>query len=407
MEQIRVELTSLESPLGNRTRTYSLSVMIGDRDVTEQVGDTRMIAFRSYLPPADRGYMPIGSQRVQTLATYLRRGQMTLAPAVLAEAVRSYVTEISAELTQAGQPVSSGLESDEEIIQRLTAAEPGYLTIGGRSFRLQSAGEVSAAPGKMLIQLRQKAAESVRRERDALIAGARREAEIVRRQVTAERSAWHMEREQQRQQIRAERAGRRVPPAWIPQEMPVKWIDDSTIAVLQAIQYRPTRFTFPGWPISNPEDGIDEDDTGPDRGTLEWDAVPQLNPVYTWIWVPFSTVDGMFNMNGCHVASWSSQLPHASHSGFCCQPQGVPENIRSIQDLSTVIAAINRAFKEVNLSSLLVSEDGWQPAVLAFMPQLCREFMRQWRDEGVSGADWEQYGARVQQPDTAQTVWGR
>jgi hypothetical protein len=260
----------------------------------------------------------------------------------------------------------------------------------------------------MLIQLRQKAAESVRKERDALIAGARREAEIIRRQVTTERAEWQMEQRAATARLAQERAGIRAIPTWINPMVPVKWMDDGRIAVLQSISYNPVRFTFPGWPIYPVPEGEDEiDESKPvERVILEWRAV-EANPVKIYIWILFNPTTGAFDMGDCHVAPWSSQLPHAGHGSFCCQPQGVPDHIRSMDDLGRVVSGIARAFREVNLSSLLVPEESWDDEVLAFMPLDCRRFMDKWRDDGPTETDYREFGARIQQADTATTVWGR
>jgi hypothetical protein len=339
----------------------------------------------------------------------------SLSPAILADAIRSYVSEIAAELVgQDDNGAVATLESDEEVISRLTAAEPGYLTIGGRTFRLMSSGEPSATGGKLLVNLRRKAAEAIRRERDAMIAAATTQARIVRQQVEAERAAFR--REQQIAAEAARLATRNVfaVPGWLNgQGVAIRQSRsiDGAIEVLQRLSYQPTRFSYPGWEVWERANGF-EDPTPDDEMVrnrvceIEWSA-EQAEPIYPWIWITFMPSTGAFELNQSKIAEWSPKLPHADHGSICCQPQGLPAAIVDQASLTRVVACINRAYKEVNLSSLLVSMSDWSPEVKVSCPQGVRDWYDHWRDEGMDATNAFEFGAREVAREAAGVIWGR
>jgi hypothetical protein len=263
---------------------------------------------------------------------------------------------------------------DMDIAENLAASQPSFLSIGGKLFRLNAIAE-SGAPVKLLNRMRKSAAQAIAMQRIALLAAAQREAVIIRQQAEVEMAAV------QRQRIEfAQARGRELAiPSWVG-NIPVKRVHDGLIAVQGVINFCPLKFTWPDWSIPNL--GEDNEEIAPPRKVnLEWPAIP-AGMVKVPFWIAFNPVDGSFQLENARLDQYGLKLPHADYSGFCCQPQGLPERLASLDDLVRIEVMINRAFKEVNLSSLLVREYNLSPAVRAFVPPQVGEFMTEWDRKG-------------------------
>jgi hypothetical protein len=388
MQEIRVELS--QSPTSHR---WELIARIGEIDAAEHLRSLRMVAFRGYLPPANRNYMSIGRQRYRDLRNFLMNDMAynnPIPPQILTDAIKNYLTDVAPELT--GLSHVSVVESEMDIAENLAASQPALLSIGGRMFRLSPTAE-SNAPTKMIDRMRAAASTAIANQREALLAGARREAQIIRSQAQAEREALELDRAR----LLSQQGNQQIVPEWL-RGMPVKWMDGNIQVQLQ-FYYSPTKFHYPVWPIYDGDGSIDR------HVELEWDANYVTESVRCAFWLPFSRVDGSYSLESAYMDSLSSELPHASHGRFCCQPQGLPQRIRRIEDLQVVIQAVTRTFKTVNLSSLLTSPSDWSPEVRAFMPESVNRFLTSVSDGGPEHTNYEDFNARVVERERATTIW--
>ena len=387
MDEIRVSLNR-----DQQTGIWDLSASIGDRDVTEYVLDTKMIVLRPYLPSERRNFMRIARQRYETVNYFLQRRfmqlQETITGQVLTDAIRAYLTEAAPELI-GEQGHESVLTGDNVVAEQLAAAAPAFLSIGGRMFRLTPEAH-TGAPVKVLDRMRKQASLAIARERQAMIAAAEREAQVIRTQAERERTAQQAEIAR----LRAERVSNMVIPQWLEGYYVMR--HNGWLMIEQPITYQPTSFNYPQRTI------------GRRVYTVEWTA-EQASPVTVKFWLAFSPADGLFSIERSYIAGGQPVLPHANSVQFCCQPQGLPQRIAGQRDLATVISAINRAFRVVNLSSLLTVMVDWNAAVQAFVPDGLKEYLSD-LDEGndipttVDGFT-ERYGATVSPIEAPNLTW--
>ena len=398
MQEIRVEVN--QAP---EYRGWTVTGSIGDLDVTEHIRAIRMVSLRGYLPANLRNYTNIGRQRFLTVERYTRDYMATtislgaLPPQVLADAIRSYLTEVAPELT-AGQSHVSMIESDMDIAANLAASQPPLLSIGGRMFRLNPVAE-SGAPVRLLDRMRANAVTAIAAQREALIASAKREAAIILQQANTERVAV----EQARADLNRANAANFVIPEWLT-GLPVLRREGGrgSIGVQLAISYAPTEATYENFLIEPQEDEDGEPIDSERRVDFKW-TLNRAPAVTSRFWLNFDLASGLYDLEGAYMDADSSDLPHASHGRFCAQPQGLPERIRGANDLSVVRSAVERTFKVINLASLLTSYGDWSNGVKAFIPEGLRDFLSN-LDEGER-VDPTDYGAVEVPRDAGRTIW--
>ncbi len=385
MEQIRVEL----SPPGVDGDRASLLVVRGETDITDQILNTNLISLRSYLPPANRQYISVGRQRYTSVASYLRNGANryggqpdALPLAVLADAIRSYVTELAADV------IVSETESQDAIVAQLAAGEPSFLTLGGRMYRLQ-ATEHSDAGLKLLKKAREQAAAAVRAHRDAAIARVNAECAVQRSQLERERLQLATERAE------FARGGQCVIPRWL-RQMKVVGGDDGWLWVEQRFNYLVTKWIIPDYNI--PAVGRVRER----HVSLEWDALVPARPTVDVIryWLRVNPALGTYDVSHSYIDSECPQLPHAGHNSFCVQPDGMPARCTSLDDVRGITAKIARAFKVVNLSSLLNSVDYEAPT-----RQYCPPGIRAYRQGNLEGPVHQAPGVRIVERDRPVEIW--
>jgi hypothetical protein len=399
MESIRVELSQIVNE--RREGQWELTATIGDRNVAERLLTQPMVTFRGYLPSALRNYARIGQQRRYTLSDYLNPSSYTfnirnnpLPPSVLADAIRAYLTEIAPELQ--GESHVSAIESDMDVAENLAASQPPLLSIGGRLFRLNPVAE-TGGPIKLLDRMRSQAAQAIATQREALVASANTEAKIIRQQ--AERGRALLAHERRLWEQEKAREGVMTIPPWIVDQGGVLWVqsgEPSRLGIELTLRYQPEKFVFPDWEV-RPEDGAVT------RINIEWSA-REAPPLIVPFWLRFNPTDGSYAVDDARVSE-PPFLPHADRDTFCVQPQGLPERIEGWGDCQAVVQAINRAFKVVNLSSLLVHEDDWSPQVMASVPQGVNDFLERWREEGQGFDPVAECGARITPPEPPSQIW--
>lgn len=382
MREIRVEIKTPSAAEVRSGTGLTLTAKIGDVDVTNWVMSHRAVSLTPYLPADFKHYKNIAWQRSYRLDYLLSHYDPPLLPVgVLTEAIKTLLMHNEATATGEVQTVIAVAGGEDEVSQRLLAAEGGHLLIGGRMFKL-SAMVQSDSPTKMLTKVRQNAAAAVRRERDALIAQARTEADIIRRQVLDERDAVARDRAQ----LNADRASLPLVPQWIINNQYLFRVTTGRIDVLRQITYNPTEFVWPDYSHHG------------SRVDLKWSPLP-ASQVVVPIFIAFGRSSGATMIENCHVAPWGSELPHMSYGSACVQPGGVPKTVTSTEQLELVRQAIQRAFQVVNVSSFLRAPDQWSDAVRAFMPTGCVEFYK-------GQATVEESGAQVVSREAPSTIWG-
>ena len=263
--------------------------------------------------------------------------------------------------------------------------------MGGRLFRLSTVAE-SGAPVKLLNRMRKQAAKAIATQREALVANAKREATLIRSQVESEREVFEAEKVRWQRDI-----GRQfIVPEWLA-GYPVRRHDDGQISVQLRFLYQPTEFVWPDYEFR------DEEGTLQRARTYRWDATAATT-IAVYFWLRFALATGAYSLGSAQIDRLSPILPHATRNSFCCQPQGLPERIRENADLQTVVNAITRTFKTVNLSSLLSSIHDWTPEVKAFEPERLREFLVEYFDENHR-PDPREYGATRVGRERAGEIW--
>ena len=383
MQSITVEINS---------RTRDLRATIGERDVTEFACLIKLIRLRTYLPAPARLYWNVRRQRMYNVAYFLRvynNDHDVLNLGLLAEAIKGYLNDHAAEALGEERTIISTQAGDAEIAERIAAAGDGHLLIGGRMFRLQSF-TVSDAPQRMLARLRGTATEAIKRERERLTEAARQEAAIIRMQVVEERAALDQERAEW---VRS-RGTQTIVPQWLHNTGIEMKVRDAYLYVRQSLEFAPTEFSYPGWTVH-------EEGERTDRVVdLKWDALDAPR-VHTKFWLPIGQ-DGRYIVESSYIDYRHLELPHArgDADAFCVQPGGMPERITSRAHLEQARAAIERAFRVVNLSSLLLNYARWPDEVKAFAP----EPLRQWLANDMS-EDPEDYASETQRREPPTMTW--
>ena len=388
MQEIRVDLNQDSLVAG-----WTLSAFIGDRSVTDHVLRVRMIALRGYIPSQNRNYLILANQRAYTVGNSLSRSLYNLPPQVLADAIKAYLTDAAPELT-AGEGYTSVVESDLDTAESLSASLPAFLSIGGKMFRLNPEAE-SNVQVKMLEKARKAAVAAIVTQRDAMIATAKREAEIVRRQAQSEREAV----EHLRAEILRERGNQFIIPEWLEGQPVIR--NGGHLAVRLKFIYQPVEYKIDEFEFPVRDEEWDAADIH--EGNYRWTARDAV-PVTSYFWLQFELRTGIYSLERAYIDSQSSPLPHASHSGFCCAPQGLPERINSAEALSRVVRAVQRTFTVVNLGSLLTRMDQWSDAVKASMPPNLRDWLHEFQVE-VNHLDPTKYGATEIVTEPANQIW--
>ena len=135
------------------------------------------------------------------------------------------------------------------------------------------------------------------------------------------------------------------------------------------------------------------------RGTVTWVISPVVTPTVR-VWLAIGR-DGTFDINNLHLDSLSSgALPHLNTSSCCVRPQGLPQTIRTGSDLANVVLAMKRAFKTVNMTSLLVAPPGWMPCIREALPAECLAHYN-----GTLTADQITQGIKVPFEQQAAETW--
>jgi hypothetical protein len=246
---------------------------------------------------------------------------------------------------------------------------PAFLSIGGKMFRLNPAGE-SNSQLKVLERMRKGAVTAITTQREAMLAAAKRESEIVRNQIAGERALLDHDREV----FRREQGDRFIIPDWLIGYPVIRSDRTSSVVVQLRFNFQPTEFSIHSltWHSGDPDD----DDRAQEEhyGDYRWRAI-DAEPFMAYFWLKFDLRTGVYALENAYMDAAGGVLPHANHGQFCCQPQGLPERINGGESLQRVIRAVERTFKVVNLGSLLTNIRDWRPEVLAFVPDGLREWL--------------------------------
>jgi hypothetical protein len=255
-------------------------------------------------------------------------------------------------------------------------------------YRLQ-ATEHSDAGLKLLKKAREQAASAVRAHRDAAIARTNAECAVTRAQLERER--------QQLAQERAEfaRGGQCVIPPWL-RDKEVIGGEQGWLHVKLSFQYLVTKFVVPDYSIAGarPRDPVRV-------VSLEWDAVPGGSPTQVWYWLKLNPTLASYDIGHSYIDRGTPALPHAGHGGFCVAPDGMPPSVRNWDGVIDITARIARAFRVVNLSSLLHTDAVGQPPTRAFRPAGVRQYL----EGGFEGPGHQLPGVRVVEHDRPAQVW--
>lgn len=92
-------------------------------------------------------------------------------------------------------------------------------------------------------------------------------------------------------------------------------------------------------------------------------------------WIPANLTTGQYAVGSTYVDQDCPELPHSSWVSSCVQAEGLPKLLKSQGDIFEVEEILTRAFKIVNLNSLLVHYPSWSPEVRAFCPPALAEVL--------------------------------
>lgn len=247
--------------------------------------------------------------------------------------------------------------AQEETAVSELGADGAYLAVGSYLYRLNPVARVST--NKAIAAMRRRIMDATRDQAQSIIATAEQNARAI------QLAAQQMRQQAQREAEEARRQAQTMdfPPA-------------SLVSGGAAVRYRRTHqwevqlsYTFRIVSFRFHEG---------DR-TSEWPAEP-ADSFDVKMWLPFSTDPasvGSYAITSAYMDREGPTLPHASHQISCLAPQGLPQALRTAEDVANIAIAIRRTYSIVQLNSLLrCYPSEWDSKIKKFVPAALQGMLR-------------------------------